>query len=313
MHCLKQSPSTLLTTLTVIALLLIAVVWAGQAPAAAGPPGGGTCDPIIDPSCTVTVTLPGAPGRGGSTNNPGTGHDGTTQGPADNVCHNTDPRGGCNPCPPNGTAAPDPAACAAYSQNLFCSQLNPAGVDPAAWQILLQTQGCAGNTYTPVNPAVLAQQALATIRFPHPSGDRSPRQTLTYQGHPFSYVNLWTFFWTDPGVWHPLSATASVGEVSATVTARPVELVFDPGDGNAAVACAGPGRPWAESDGNSPPSDGACGYRYTKVTSGPITSTQTIVWQITWVGTGNTSGEIPSLSTSTSGQLQVLQIQVVTR
>jgi hypothetical protein len=67
------------------------------------------------------------------------------------------------------------------------------------------------------------------------------------------------------------------------------------------------------SDGNGAPTDGACAYQYSKVTSGPITSTQTIVWQITWKGTGGTTGEIPSLSTSTSGQLQVLQVQVVNR
>jgi len=50
------------------------------------------------------------------------------------------------------------------------------------------------------------------------------------------------------------------------------------------------------------------------VTSSPITATETIVWKITWTGTGNTGGDIPGLSTSTSGQLNVMQIQtVVTR
>jgi hypothetical protein len=186
-------------------------------------------------------------------------------------------------------------------------------MDPAAWRLLLRTQGCANNTFTPVNPAVLAQQALATIHFPKPSGDRSPRQTLSYQGYPFTYVNLWTYYWTDLASWHPLSATASLRGVSATVTARPVELDFDPGDGSPAVSCSGPGRPWVQVDGNAAPSDGACGYQYVKVSSGPITSTQTIVWQITWTGTGGTGDELPSLSTATSGQLQVLQIQTVTR
>ena len=110
-----------------------------------------------------------------------------------------------------------------------------------------------------------------------------------------------------------MSATASAAGFSATVTARPVELDLDPGDGSDSVSCPGPGRPWQASDGNGAPTDGACAYQYTKVTSSPITSTQTLVWQITWVGTGNSSGEIPSLSTSTSGRLQVLQIQVVNR
>jgi enoyl reductase len=103
------------------------------------------------------------------------------------------------------------------------------------------------------------------------------------------------------------------GRVSATVTARPVALVFDPGNGGVAVSCDGPGRPWTSADGNGAPTDGACAYRYMRVTTSPITSTQTIVWKITWTGTGGTGGQIPSLSTSTSGRLQVLQIQVVNR
>jgi hypothetical protein len=136
---------------------------------------------------------------------------------------------------------------------------------------------------------------------------------LSYQGYPFTYVNLWTYYWTDPASWHASSATASLRGVSATVTAKPVELDFDPGDGGASVSCAGPGRPWVHADGNAAPTDGACGYRYVKVSSRPITSRQTIVWQISWTGTGGTGDELPSLSTSTPGQLQVLQVQTVTR
>ena len=165
-----------------------------------------------------------------------------------------------------------------------------------------------------VTPATLAEQAYRTIVFPRPSGHRSPSETLLYKGFPFTYVNLWLFYWTSPATWHTLTATASAAGLSATVTATPVQLVYDPGDGSPAVSCAGPGRAWTDADGNDPPSGGACGYQYLKVTGSPITSTQTIVWKITWTGTGNTGGEIPSLSTSTSGQLNVMQIQtVVTR
>jgi hypothetical protein len=207
----------------------------------------------------------------------------------------------------------NPGICQAWAHNLFCSELNPTGLSAADWQSELRAFGCVTNTFVPVSPAVLAQRALGTIRFPHPSGDRSPSPTLLYQGYPFTYVNLYTFFWTGGASWRALSATASAGGVSATVTARPVALVFDPGNGAAAVSCGGPGRPWTSADGNGAPTDGACAYRYVRVTPSPITSTQTIVWKITWIGTGGTGGEIPSLSTSTSGLLQVLQIQVVNR
>jgi hypothetical protein len=292
--------------LSLLLTIFLAALWR---PGVAHADGGGGCNPL-DPSCTVIIIGPGGPGGGGGGDGPGGGGGG---GPSDNVCHNTDPHQGCNPCPDNGGSAPDPAACAAFDHNLFCSQLNPTGIDPVAWQQELQLFGCANNAYTPVNPAVLAQQALATIVFPKPSGDRSPSLSLLYQGLPFTYVNLWTLFWTDPATWKSLSATATLRGVSATVSAQPVELDYDPGDGGEAVACSGPGRAWTSADGNAPPSDGECAYQYKSVTAAPITSTQTIIWQITWTGTGNSAGELPSLSTSTSGQLRVLQVQVVNR
>jgi hypothetical protein len=178
---------------------------------------------------------------------------------------------------------------------------------------LLAADGCP----VIVTAASLAEQAYKRIVFPHPSGHRSPSEAQGYNGYPFTYVGLWTYYWTDPATWRPLTATASAAGLSATVTAVPVSLSFDPGDGSGSQSCAGPGRPWVKSDGNDAPSDGACGYRYSKVTGPgyghPITSTQTINWKITWTGTGNSGGEIPGLPTSTSGQLNVLQIKTVNR
>jgi hypothetical protein len=208
---------------------------------------------------------------------------------------------------------PDPQACMAWEHNLFCSELNPTGVSYQEWQSELQTFGCAGSTYVPGSPAVAAQRALALIHFPKPSGDRSPRPSLLYQGLPFTYVNLYTFYWTGPGSWKTLSATATDRNQSATVTATPMELDFDPGNGGSSVSCSGPGRPWQPSDGNGPPTNGACAYQYRTVTSSPITSTQTLVWALTWKLSGPVAGLPATFSTSTSGQLQVLQVQVATR
>lgn len=291
-----------------VAVTSVAAVFIAGAPAANATAGVsiGVCNPILQ-TCSVGVGGGGSGGSGG-----GTGGGGGAVPPG---CHNTDPEHGCNPCPASAPAAsaPDPNACEAWEQNLFCSELNPSGVDYVAWVTLLKSVGCWQNPYAPGSPAVAAQNALASIHFPSPSGSRSPSPSLAYEGLPFTYVNLWTFFWTSAGTWRTLSATASDKNQSATVTARPVELLFDPGDGGSPVVCNGPGRAWAAADGNGPPSDGACAYRYAQVTAQPVTSRQTIVWQITWTGTADSSGEIPSLSTSTPGRLQVLQVQVVTR
>lgn len=166
------------------------------------------------------------------------------------------------------------------------------------------------------DPQTLAAQAVKTLRLPQPSGDRSPSQSQRFDGSPFSYVNLWTWFWTDRASWRTYMATASAGGVSATVTVRPVALLFDPGDGSPAVSCAGPGRAWATADGDSAPSDGGCGYQYTTATSSPITSTQSIRWAVTWRASDGDTGTLPDLTTSRTSQLMVLQIEsesVVTR
>lgn len=169
----------------------------------------------------------------------------------------------------------------------------------------------------PPSPATLADRAAASFLLPHPSGHRSPSESKSYNGYPFTYVSLWTFYWNDPRTWGSLTATASAGGNWATVTAQPVSLTFDPGNGSAGVSCPGPGRPWVESDGNSAPSQGACGYQYSKVTGlgydHPITTTQTITWQLTWVGSNNTAGTLTQRTTATSGQLNVLQIKTVNR
>ena len=77
------------------------------------------------------------------------------------------------------------------------------------------------------------------------------------------------------------------------------------------------GVPGQRRTGTAHQSDGACGYQYTKVTGPgydhPITSGQTILWKISWTGTGNTGADFPSLTTSTAGQLNVLQIKTVNR
>jgi hypothetical protein len=96
------------------------------------------------------------------------------------------------------------------------------------------------------------------------------------------------------------------------VTATPVSLTFDPGDGSDPAVCQGPGRAWVDSDGNGPPTGSGCAFEYLRVTTAPITATETITWRMTWTGSGDTSGTLATKATSAPGQLQVLQIQTVT-
>lgn len=163
-----------------------------------------------------------------------------------------------------------------------------------------------------VTSGQLAREAVDRLVLSRPAVHRSPVETNNYQGDPFTWANLWTWVWTDPANYRPMTHTVSVGPVSATVVASPVGLLFDPGDGSDAVRCPGPGRAWTDADGNDAPESG-CGYQYRHVTDGAITSRLEILWRVTWTGTGGTGGSLPAMQTTTDALLRVLQIQVVNR
>jgi hypothetical protein len=259
--------------------------------------------------CIVTVRGPGGGGSGGGTGGSGGGQ----------ICTDA---GQPVPC--------ERAGLGAWDQGLNCyvqvmrpqpPKTNPVWNGHTGGAVYLCTVWPPRTTGTTeiwfatppgaVDPRVLALQAERQLTLPQPSGHRSPSETQSYQGSPFTYVNLWTWFWTDPGTWRTRSATARAGGVSATVTVTPTRLSFDPGDGSASVSCQGPGIAWSSSDGNAAPSDGECGYRYRTVTQTPVTSRQSIRWSVTWTASDGARGALPDLTTSRAGQLMVLQIESV--
>lgn len=194
------------------------------------------------------------------------------------------------------------------------------GAEPGVKTPFFLANGVAAAPLPP-DPADLARQAMAQVLtlIPAPEVDVSPDLTSNVDaaiGRPVTYVNLWFWFWAGPDVWQDYSNTVTLNGVSATTTAHPSSLVYDPGDGDAPVVCASPGRPWTEADANSSPSTlGGCGYRYLRATpSGPITGRLTINWQVSWTSNVGAGGELDPLSTSTdTPPFVVEQIEVVTR
>lgn len=156
-----------------------------------------------------------------------------------------------------------------------------------------------------VTPEELAQEALASLKVPRPRMRRSPDGD--------SWVQVWTWFWASPATWKPKSATASVGRVWARVTATPVSMVIDPGDGSGSVPCPGPGRAWTEADGDAAPfSRGGCGVRYRHVSAdGSVTARVSIRWRVAWTGSGGAGGVLPGMTTSSASSFVVRQIQAV--
>lgn len=282
----------------------VAVAWSLAGPVApAGAAGGGNQPPIIvtpggGGTVGIDVRAPGRPGRNGGTNDGGQANT-VADTPA------------VDPCSIN----PSGRACAASDPAIYCyvwgSAFLQAGLPPTGLGPLLQSVGCAP-TLPVVTPAMLAQRAYSLLRLPKPTIERSPLATNSDQGRPYTWVNLWTWFWTDPVTFTPRSRTASAGAISATATATPIALVYDPGTGDTPVTCPGPGRPWQASDGDFAPSGGGCGYTYLHV-SDSVTATVTIQWQVTWTGSNGQTGTLPVLLTSASSSFMVQQIQAVNR
>lgn len=313
-------------TLVLVSASLILTPWTASAAFAAPPdpgcaPGMSFCPPPPPASCvgnTCNVRATNPPGTTPPSN--GSGGGSTSQ------C--TDVNGAVVDCY-------DPLL-GWYSQSDHCyykpENPPPPPTDPS-WQghypsgaVYLQT--CPGTgTFgggsvwlasppqgaTPT-PAQLAQQALSTLHVPDPVMRRSPTETNSDHGTPYTWVNLWTWFWADPASWKVQTARATAGPVWAEVTVTPTQLIIFPGEtGTASVTCSGPGRPWTEADGDSAPSGGGCGVVYRHVSAVPITATVAVEWAVTWRGSGGVSGTLPGMRTQSSSAFVVEQIQVVTR
>lgn len=240
---------------------------------------------------------------------------------------------------PNLTGAPTVAMSENSGECAYREALLPTtdpawgGNDPAAGTLMVRTcNGPSEYLYAPTppagaggvaapapppppDPAVLAQQAYGELSLPVPNAFRSPSERNSdpaHGGFPFTIVGLRTWFWV--GDWQALQRTVELQGVSVTLTATPVEVRFDPGNGDGAASCAGPGRPWTPADGNAEPTDGGCAYTYTRVSpDGPLTATTSVEWAVDWTSNTGAGGTFPTGMSEVSDELLVEQIQVVVR
>ncbi len=163
-----------------------------------------------------------------------------------------------------------------------------------------------------VTPAELARRAAAALTLPKPGIHRSPSEQNADAGVPYTWVNLWTWYWTTPASWRVISVREADGGVWAQLTVTPTSLTFTPGDGQATATCAGPGRPWTETDGAGAPSGGGCGVRY-RSAHGSVTSAVSMHWRVTWRGSDGTAGALADVVTTNTSAYKVMQIQVLNR
>lgn len=125
-------------------------------------------------------------------------------------------------------------------------------------------------------------------------------------------VGLPTWLWVEQA-WQPRSATASLGGVSAEVTATPSKIVWSAGDGSAPFTCTGPGEPYDE---HHPDRVSHCSHTYQdrSTTAGPDATfalTATITYTVHWQATNGEAGDLDPVTRTATVPLLVREAQAV--
>ena len=160
-------------------------------------------------------------------------------------------------------------------------------------------------TYQPgvniVTPGTLANQALKELPLLYPRPRTAPPTTVK------QVVGIRTWMWVDPADWRPISATAAIPGLAATVTATPTKTIWDMGDG-ATVICNGPGTVY---DPSTPDADQHSDCSHTYQHDGTYNVRATIVWSVSWTATNGAGGNLGLVQRSTQFAVTVEQRQAV--
>jgi len=125
-------------------------------------------------------------------------------------------------------------------------------------------------------------------------------------------VGVRTWVWVDDP-WVPLSASASLAGVTATVTAMPVKVEWDPGDGGSAFVCDGPGTRY---DPAHPDVEPSCSYLYTRRSTvdqpaGAFALSATVTYAVEWRATNGEQGVLDPLARTSTAPVVVREAQGV--
>lgn len=294
MHALKA-------LLAVAGLVLVTLLSrAGVAYADDGPP---SCPAGESPQASpagwvcVVVVSPGSPGGEQAVDSSG-GSTGSTGG-APPVCEDiysgkevpcTDPNAGAYF--PNAPVYGGSTAC-----NAFMLQPQPApgsamweGHDPSEGSVWGCDPDFANNRNTffvpneeaptVVDPAVLAQRAVGRMRLVQADARIAPDPDF------HTYINIDNWLWLPAGQWETLSLSVAAGPTRVTVTAVPVRVDWDMGDGET-KQCTDAGREWKKGMGDAATT--TCSYAYTSLKN-PAGDEHTVsaqlVYSVTWTCSG---------------------------
>lgn len=295
-----------------IGLTLLLVVGATLPAAAARRADPGAGCPPAQPDCSVWDDEPGNPGDPG-----GGGDDGGDDGGGG---------GGSGTCRWNGRTVPcydEVLGWFSSSDGCYYKLAEPQGEAPEGQQWYVKT--CNGGADVgnqtvvllddppagfgaPPNPEELARRALASISLLPARLKVAPRKDI---GPGLVGLPVWMWATPAPSYFGPLTASASDRGVTVSIEAKVDRIVWDMGN-DEYVTCDGPGTPYDPKGSRAGLTSPDCGYDEGYSEADTYDVTATTHWTVTWRG-GGESGEI--LVTRNSGivQIQINELQVVTR
>ena len=194
----------------------------------------------------------------------------------------------------------------------FLDKLDPASpAGTAGYRVCVNTQtgastdaflqyGGAAPAAPTVTPQMLAQQAAAQLDVGLPEPATSPGLNQ------FQLAGLPTWLWVQE--WDPVSKTATIPLLSATVSARPIRSTWDFGAGGK-VICNGPGTPYDFRKAAANQSTD-CSLTFTR--AGTFPARVTVDWAVSWNATTGAAGTLPTIARTTAFDIEVRSAQAAT-
>jgi hypothetical protein len=156
--------------------------------------------------------------------------------------------------------------------------------------------------------AALAASAYDRIPLPFPVPSTAP----SLEVRPITGLDTW--LWIDPGSWQPRQATAELAGFSVTVTATPVRVVWDMGDGEGAVECDGPGAVWQPDGPEGQSTDCSYNYRWNSgdQPGGVYPASVTVEWAVGWTASNGATGTLAPGRRTTTFDVAVKSLEAST-
>lgn len=133
----------------------------------------------------------------------------------------------------------------------------------------------------PVDGEALARTAVESMPLVRPTLHLAPTPPQ------MTYVGLETWLWIDQGQWTTVTGGTSVATASVTVTATPLRVSWDLGEGQ--TSCASGGKKWVTGSGAGASSD--CSYAFQRVSDfepgGKFRVSAVVTYDVEWACTGN--------------------------